>query len=36
MRTNSRLFLAILLLIVASVSASAQVEKVAARSARPL
>ena len=36
MRTNSRLILAILLMLVAGVSASAQVEKAAARSARPL
>jgi hypothetical protein len=36
MRTSSRLVLAILLMIVASVSAGAQVEKAAARSARPL
>jgi hypothetical protein len=36
MRSNSRLFLAILLILGAGISASAQVEKAAARSARPL
>jgi len=36
MRSEIRLVLAILFIIAASISASAQVEKAAARSARPL